>query len=122
MTQVWHGSAFAIEREMGEVPGTVIFRLSGPFTARTMYATLTPEELRDQLTSEPPGLSIVDLTEVPYIDSTALGMMVKHYVGCHKKGIRWIAAGANARILELLKLTKMDSVLPTCATVEDALM
>ena len=122
MTQVWHGSTFTIERLTGEVPGTVIFKLSGPFTARTMYAVLTPEELRNVLISEPPGISILDLTEVPYIDSTALGMMVKHYVSCHNRGIRWIAVGANARVLELLKLTKMDSVLPIRATLEDALI
>ncbi|MGC2399589.1 MAG: STAS domain-containing protein [Acidobacteriaceae bacterium] len=124
--QVWKNSPFTIERTTGKDPGTVIFRLCGPFTARDMYGAVTPDELSSMLTfpstpeQERPLVNILDLTEVPYIDSSALGMIVKHYVGCKNKGIRWIAAGASPRVLELLKLTKMDGVLPSCASVEEA--
>jgi hypothetical protein len=34
VAQVWKSSKFTIERNQGKTPGTVIFRLSGPFTAR----------------------------------------------------------------------------------------
>jgi hypothetical protein len=36
VAQVWKSSKFTIERNQGKTPGTVIFRLSGPFTARDM--------------------------------------------------------------------------------------
>ena len=125
-SQVWKNSPFTIERITGKNVGTVIFRLCGPFTARDMYGTLTPDQLSSMLASQPapgqdaPRTTILDLTEVPYIDSSGLGMLVKHFVSCKNRGIRWMAAGANARILELLKLTRMEAVLPTCATVEEA--
>jgi anti-anti-sigma factor len=124
--QIWKSSPFSIERKEGKAPGTVIFRLCGPFTARDMYGSLTPLDLQNMLdfqstpSEELPALNILDLTEVPYMDSTGLGMIVKHYVRCQGKGIRVIAAGANGRVLELFRLTKMDGVITTTSTVDDA--
>jgi len=124
--QIWKSSPFSIERKEGKAPGTVIFRLCGPFTARDMYGSLTPLDLQNMLdfqstpSEQLPALNILDLTEVPYMDSTGLGMIVKHYVRCQGKGIRVIAAGANGRVLELFRLTKMDGVITTTSTVDDA--
>jgi anti-anti-sigma factor len=69
---------------------------------------------------QPPTLNIIDLTDVPYIDSTGLGRLVSHYVHCKGKGVHMIAAGATPRVIELFKMTHVDSVLPTGATVEEA--
>ena len=124
--QIWKNSPFSIERKEGKALGTVIFRLCGPFTARDMYGSLTPIDLQNMLdfqstpSEELPALNILDLTEVPYMDSTGLGMIVKHYVRCHGKGVRVIAAGPSERVLELFKLTKMDGVISTSSTVDDA--
>jgi anti-anti-sigma factor len=121
--QVWKASAFTIDREAGKVPGTVIFRFSGPFTARNMFASLTPDAVRNLFESELNGeraLQIFDLTSVPYMDSIGLGMLVSQYVRCQGKGVRMVAAGVNPRVLELLKLTKLDTFIPMAATVEEA--
>ena len=48
----------------------------------------------------PPTVYVFDLTEVPYMDSTGLGMVVRHYVRCQDKGVRFIAAGVSPRVLE----------------------
>lgn len=37
VAQVWKNSKFTIERNHGTTPGTVVFRLSGPFTVRDMH-------------------------------------------------------------------------------------
>jgi anti-anti-sigma factor len=124
--QIWKATPFTIERTAGKARGTVIFRLHGPFTARDMFGTLTPIALHDILTlqsspdDEPPTLNILDLSDVPYMDSTGLGRIVGHFVHCRGKGVRMIAAGATPRVLELFKLTKVDSVIPITATVEEA--
>lgn len=124
--QIWNGTPFSIEREEGKAPGTVIFRLCGPFTARDMFGSLTPVALHNMLDfqstpgEEPPAVNILDLTEVPYMDSTGLGMIVRHYVRCQGKGVRLIAAGVSPRVLELLKLTKVEAVISMTATVEEA--
>ena len=124
--QVWKSTPFTIERKDGKAPGTVIFRLSGPFTARDMFGTLAPIGLLNILSfqSTPsedlPALNILDLTDVPYMDSTGLGRVISHYVHCHGKGVRMVVAGASPRVLELFKLTKVDSTIPMAPTVEEA--
>src|ERR1700733_9996791 len=120
--QLWKGTPFSIERKEGRAPGTVIFRLCGPFTARDMFGSLTPVALHNMLdfqstpSEQPPAVNILDLTEVPYMDSTGLGMIVRHYVRCQSKGVRLIAAGVSPRVLELLRLTKVEAVFSMTAT------
>jgi anti-anti-sigma factor len=125
--QIWQSKPFNIERRQGKAPGTVIFRLSGPFTARDMFGTLTPIALHNILSfqsthglEDTPTLNILDLTEVPYMDSTGLGRIVSHLVHCKGKNIRMIAAGATPRVLELFRMTKVDTVIPLAATLEEA--
>jgi anti-anti-sigma factor len=124
--QIWKGTPFSIERKEGKAPDTVIFRLSGPFTARDMFGSLTPDALHSMLdfqstpSGQPPAVNILDLTDVPYMDSTGLGMIVRHYVRCQGKGVRLIAAGVSPRVLELFKLTKVEAVFSVTATLEEA--
>lgn len=124
--QVWKGTAFSIERVEGKAPGTLIFRLSGPFTARDRYGVLTPQALSSMLEfqsmpeEKPPTANILDLSAVPYMDSTGLGMVMTHYTRCQAKGIRMTVAGASKRVLELFSMTRVDSILPIVARVEDA--
>jgi anti-anti-sigma factor len=124
--QVWKPTPFSIERKEGKAPGTLIFRFCGPFTARDMFGTLAPIALHEILSfhspssDEPPILNILDLTEVPYMDSTGLGRIVTHYTHCRDKGVRMVAAGASPRVMELFKMTNVDSIFPIIATVEEA--
>jgi len=122
--QVWKSSKFTIERNQGKTPGTVIFRLSGPFTARDMHGALSPNELRNTFeaeeASERHALHVLDLTEVPYMDSAGLGLIVSHYVRCQGRGVRLILAGVNPRVVQLLEMTTVDKFFPRVATVEEA--
>jgi anti-anti-sigma factor len=121
--QIWKGSDFTIERKEGNAPGTVIFRLSGPFTARDTFSSLSPQALRNLFESQSdasPTLFIFDLSEVPYMDSMGLGMMVSQYVRCQGKGLRMFVAGVSPRVLQLFQLTKVDSFIPMAATVAEA--
>src|ERR1700733_15548790 len=112
MTQVQTSNRLPLtfERKEGEVPGTVSFHFSGPFTARTVFecqSSDTVSKLFDlQLmlpNGEPPAVNIFDLSDVPYMDSTGLGLAIRHYVRCQDKGVRFIAAGVSSRVLELFK-------------------
>lgn len=121
--QLWKGSTFTIECKKGKAPGTVIFHLSGPFTARDMFGVLSPEAMRNLFESqldEPPAIHIFDLTDVPYMDSWGLGMIMSQYVRCQAKGLRMVAAGVSPRVLEWFRLTKLDALIPMDATVEEA--
>jgi anti-anti-sigma factor len=115
------------ERTIGKAPGSVLFRFAGPFTARAVFASQSPDDVSNLLdlqsmlpNGELPALNIFDLTDVPYMDSAGLGMVVRHYTRCHDRGVRFVAAGMSPRVLELFRLTRVDAVLPLMATAAEA--
>jgi len=123
--QIWKGSSFHIERSQGKSPNSLVFRFSGPFTARDMYAALTPAALKNLFETEPlprhpARLNIFDLTEVPYMDSCGLGLIVGHFVRCQNKGVQFVAAGIGPRVLQLFRMTKVDHLFPITGTVDEA--
>jgi anti-sigma B factor antagonist len=104
-----------LERQEGKLPGTRILVLNGPLTLRNMF------ELQTELRTPPqPELSILDLTGVPYMDSAGMGLIVNHYVSCQSQGKKMVVSGVCPRVLELFKITRVDSVVPQAATIEAA--
>ena len=104
-----------IDRADGRNPGTRIFRLSGPLTLRNLF------ELQSELrNSAPPALTVIDLTNVPYMDSAGMGLVMNHYVRCTTKGTKLVVSGANNRVMDLFKVTKVDTVLPLAQTIDAA--
>ena len=65
-------------------------------------------------------MTVIDLTDVPYMDSAGMGLVMNHYVRCQTNGAKLIVAGANSRVMDLFKVTKVDTVLPLVGTIEDA--
>ena len=126
-TELWKNATFTIERIEGEAPRTIIYRIAGPFNARDMYGSMKQValgnifEFKQASGSEPVSLHIFDIASVPQMDSSALGMIVSHYISCRNKGIRVIAAGPNPNVIQLFKFTKVDTLIPTASTVQDAL-
>ena len=121
--QTGRTAPFHIERAEGKAPSTIIFRLSGPFTAREVFGHLTPLALENMLNFESkaaPALNIFDLTAVPYMDSASLGLLMKHHAHCKARCIRMVIAGASPRVQELFRLTKVDTVIPLVASVAEA--
>lgn len=120
--QVWKGSKFTIDREEG--PGRVVFRLVGPFTARDMYGSVTPEALRAMFATMPQegtqGVQVFNLAEVPYMDSAGLGMLASQFARCQAAGVRMVLAGVSPRVMELLRITKLDRLIPRVATADEA--
>lgn len=117
-SQVWKSGRLTIERSESETR-EVLFRLSGPFTARDIYSSLSPDAIRSIFEPAPggeqPAAHTLDLAEVPYMDSIGLGMLASHYVRCQSRAIRLTVTGLSPRVQELLRLTKMDTVLPIAA-------
>jgi anti-sigma B factor antagonist len=106
----------SIEHHPGKAPGTLILSLTGPLTLRNLF------DLQAQLRSiDPlPAVTILDLAGVPYMDSAGMGAVINYYTHCQNRGGRLIAAGVSTRVLELFKMTRVDTVIPMAATVEEA--
>ena len=113
--QIWKSARLTIERTKSENDGTV-FRFSGPLTTRDMYSSLSPDAFRNIFESTPgdghPLVHTFDLHEVPYMDSTGLGMLASLYARCQSKGIQLSITGLSPRVQELFRLTGMQKVLP----------
>ena len=108
-------SPLNIERTAGIAPGTVILRLTG---ALTLSAIL---QLRSHFRDgESPSLTILDLTDVPYVDSAGMSEIVNHEIYCRDKRVRMVVTGMNRRAFDMLKTTHLDKVLTLNATVDEA--
>jgi anti-sigma B factor antagonist len=105
----------SVERQAGRVLGTRILRFVGPLTLRNLFTF--QDELRQGLD---PFIAILDLSKVPYMDSAGMGALINYYVHCEKIGIKMTVTGVSSRVMELFKLTKVDTVIPLAATVEEA--
>ena len=126
-THISNRLPLTFEREEGETPGTVIFRFSGPFTAHAVFECQSADAVRQMFDLQlmpsagaPSAVNIFDLTDVPYMDSSGLGIVVRHYVRCKDNGVDFMATGVGPRVLELFKLTNIDTVIPIFATGDES--
>jgi anti-sigma B factor antagonist len=104
-----------ISRREGKAPGTRIVKLAGPVTLPNLF------DIQDEFRSdEPPAVVILDLSQVPYMDSSGIGAIINHFVHCRNRNSKLIVVGVDARPLELFILTGVNTVIPMYATVEEA--
>jgi anti-sigma B factor antagonist len=67
---------------------------------------------------------ILDMTDVPFVDSMAVGSLVRAFVACHKTGRKLALVGLTHRVQNVLHLTGIGplfDVYPTLAEAEAAL-
>jgi anti-sigma B factor antagonist len=95
-------------------PGVLIFKLSGPLTLANMFT------FQNDLKASTANVVIVDLTEVPYMDSAGLGVILNYHVSSARKNQKLILAGTNARVHALLEMTKVDKILTMTPDLEAA--
>jgi anti-sigma B factor antagonist len=63
---------------------------------------------------------IIDLSEVPWVDSMAIGALVRAYVFCNKAGQNLMLVGVNHHTKNVLRLTGLDSLFATYSTISEA--
>ena len=98
----------------GAKDGTVILALDGPFTLGNMF------QLQAELRTLKPPCLIMDMTAVPYMDSAGLGVIMNYFVSAQGEGRKYLLVGVNDRVRALLEMTKVDTVLKLCETVDAA--
>jgi anti-anti-sigma factor len=94
--------------------GVKVYRLIGPLTLSTLF------EFQDLVRSETSSAVVVDLAEVPYMDSAGLGAMLGVYASCQRHGRGFGIAGLQDRIRTLFKVTHVDGMIPSYDSVETA--
>lgn len=126
-TEMWKSPTFTIDRIEGQTPSTLIYRITGVFNARDMYGSMKQVQLgnifdfKPEPGDDPPQRHIFDLTRVPQMDSSGLGVLVSHHIACRTKGIRVVIAGPSANVKQLFKFTKVDTILTIVGSVDEGL-
>ncbi|HUB82102.1 MAG TPA: STAS domain-containing protein [Bryobacteraceae bacterium] len=98
----------------GTLPGEKVMVLDGFLNAETAF------RFADLVRQQKPAILVVDMTLVPSIDSSGLGVLIGIYVSFEKNTRRLLLAGVNDRILELFRTCKVEEVFARYASVRDA--
>ena len=99
----------------GRVAGTRIYQITGPITLPNLFTF--QDSMRQ---GDPPQLAIVDMTQVPYMDSAGMGSVINYFTHCQRRGIKLVIAGVSPRVAELFKMTGVDTLIPMKASIEAA--
>jgi anti-anti-sigma factor len=113
-TRIREMEQMEVVRETGITGSTTIFRLKGPLTISTLFG------LQDSLRETPDVDTVIDVSEVPYIDSAGLGTILSRWSHTQRTGHKFAVTGISRRIEVLLEVTKVNTVLPMFKTAEEA--
>ena len=91
-----------------------VIRLHGPLLLGNFFP------LQTMVRSDNSDLLILDVSDMPYIDSAGIGCLVGAHVSRQGSGRKLIIAGAHERLLTSLKVTKVDNLFSFAPTVEEA--
>jgi len=89
-------------------------------TPRGPISFATAPQFKDAMDGVTTPRVILDLTEVPSIDSVAVGVLVRAFVICNKSGRKLALVGLGYRVRNVLQLTGIDPLFDIFPTVEDA--
>jgi anti-anti-sigma factor len=103
-----------IERVDDATGAGVIFRLHGPLLLGNFFS------FQSLVRNDQSPLLMVDVADVPYIDSAGIGCLVGAHVSREHTGRKLIVVGASDRLLGMLKATKVDQLFTFAPTVEEA--
>jgi len=87
--------------DLGISNGKYTLKLIGPLTITTLFEF-------QNLVRASAGSMLVDMTQVPYIDSAGVGALVGAYVRHNKDGHTLTLAGVNERVRNILKGTRVE--------------
>jgi anti-anti-sigma factor len=105
---------FTIQEIKGVREGEQLLKLAGALTMTTLSG------FRDTVQRTTAPLLILDLTDVPYVDSAAVGLLVNAHVSCVSRGRRLVLVGIVERVRTLLAATRVDRVLTVFPTLQEA--
>ncbi|HTW31059.1 MAG TPA: STAS domain-containing protein [Candidatus Sulfotelmatobacter sp.] len=92
-----------------------VLTLSGPLTMENVTPFL------NAVRRENASTMILDMTGVPYLDSSGLGSLVSACTSCAKAGRRIALTGVNKRVQKVFEITKVERVFLMFPTLADAL-
>jgi anti-sigma B factor antagonist len=103
-----------IVTSLGKRDGLHILVLKGRLTIETVAC------FQDAVSRENAPVLIIDMSEVPSMDSAGLGVMIAAYVRAKKTSRNLSFAGMNERVKAVTDTSRLSQFLQIYATVRDA--
>ena len=98
----------------GQRAGEYIVRMDGPL----MLGNIS--EFQQKVRSDKSLSLILDLTQVPFIDSAGIGALVGVHVSRKKEGRRLSLVGVNRHVRDALRTTNVEQFFAIFSTLEEA--
>jgi anti-sigma B factor antagonist len=105
-----HSGPLKIDVLPGSSIGEIVLRLQGPLVLDNLL------EFQKSWREQTAPNMVVDLTQVPYVDSSGIGSLVNLHVSRQKVGGSIRLVGVSERVRTVLVVTRVDKVL----TIEPA--
>src|SRR6185312_4950071 len=103
----------SIEDLAGPQEGQRVLRLTGPLLINNLF------DFQGKVRADQSRELILDFTGVPYIDSAGIGALVGAYVNHSKDKRSLVLIGVTERVLNSLKVTKVEQFFSLYKTLED---
>jgi anti-sigma B factor antagonist len=98
-----------------KAPGVTVLRLHGPLLLGNFFP------LQTMVRADNSELLIIDVSDMPYIDSAGIGCLVGAHVSRDNSGRKMVLVGANDRLLTSLKVTKVEQLFTFAPSMEQAM-
>lgn len=103
-----------LETLPGSTESVCIVKVDGALTINNFF------DFQDLARKSSSALLIVDLTDVPYIDSAALGCLIGIHVSREKTGAKYALVNVNERLRSLFNMSGVHGFLVTYPSVGEA--
>ncbi len=108
-----------VDRQAGSHHGVTLLKVTGPLNIRNFF------DFQEVTRSDKSAVLLVDLGEVPYMDSAALGSLLGLHVSCAKSNRRYGLVNVSERLQTMFTVCGVGEVLvtfPSVAAAEAALV
>jgi len=104
-----HNGPLSIEIVDGSQADQIVLRLAGPLVLDNLF------DFQKLWRAQTAPNIVVDLTNVPYVDSSGIGSLVNLHVSRQKVGGTVQLLGVSERVKTVLAVTRVDKVLAVSA-------
>jgi anti-sigma B factor antagonist len=94
--------------------GRRVLSLTGPLIMNNLF------DFQAKVRTNVSQALVIDLTNVPYVDSAGIGALVGAYVTHQKDGKSLSLVGVNDRVMNALKVTRVEQFFRFFRTVQEA--
>ncbi len=103
-----------IECLAGAREGHRILRLNGPLTLANLFG------FQSTLRTDSARVTVIDMTEVPYVDSAGIGMLMSAYVSRQRDGRALALVGVKDRVQAAMTVTQVHQFFTVFPSVPEA--